>query len=192
MTLLLFQDYLVVATSKADTLHQVVRITWEFQRKHIFRVKENVLFVIVLKQTTGGQKQGQVATPIGQDYLRISARMLQLKWNCDTRCLYTDIIPKTDSDFQNRFVVLAHISVEWSTSVASGWFPEKSFCSFGFIQITYPPSLPHLDKIQKTSSFFSGNLPWGKIIITLPCHKNASYSSVYNYIIQLLYAINHL
>ena len=142
MTLLLFQDYLVVATSTADTLHQVVRITWEFQRKHIFRVKENVLFVIVLKQTTGGQKQGQVATPIGQDYLRISARMLQLKWNCDTRCLYTDIIPKTDSDFQNRFVVLAHISVEWSTSVASGWFPEKSFCSFGFYPNYLPPPPP--------------------------------------------------
>ena len=83
-------------------------------------MKENVLFVIVLKQTTGGQKQGQVATPIGQDYLRISARMLQLKWNCDTRCLYTDIILQTDSDIQDRFVVLAHISVERSALMAYG------------------------------------------------------------------------
>ena len=113
-----------------------------------------MLLVIVPKQTTGGQKQGQVATPIGQDYLRISARVLQLKWNCDTRCLYTDIIPKTDSDFQNRFVVLAHISVEWSTSVASGWFPEKPFCSFGFIQITYPPPLPPFGQNPKDQQLF--------------------------------------
>ena len=155
-------DFVVVSRllSGGHTLHQVVRITWEFQRKHIFRVKENVLFVIVLKQTTGGQKQGQVATPIGQDYLRISARMLQLKWNCDTRCLYTDIIPKTDSDFQNRFVVLAHISVEWSTSVASGWFPEKkAFVLLDLSKLPTPPPSPIWTKSKRPAAFFQETFP---------------------------------